>query len=98
MLQSFILQNDTFAIEGLIMDLITNPGVGLWNHTMHILEHGGTWSIEMLWLEHVMLCINKNLSINYTIVDNDVQSQPDTFNLVDQGSLLNLLTVYPTFS
>jgi hypothetical protein len=98
MLQSFILRDDIFAIDGLIVDFTMNPGIGLWNHTMPTLERGGGWSHDMLWLEPVTSCVNTNLTIDYTFTKNAITSSIDTYNLTDQGGLVNLTTDYPTFS
>jgi hypothetical protein len=98
MLQSFILRDDIFAVDGLIVDFTMNTGIGLWNHTMPTLEHGGGWSHDMLWLEPVTSCVNTNLTIDYTLTGSSLTSSIDTYNLTDQGGLVNLTADYPKFS
>jgi len=93
--ESLILRDDIFAIEGLIVDLHTkSPGIGLWNHTMPTLRHGGTWSQNMLWLEPVSSCVNTNLTVDY-ILRGSPYSGTTEFNLTDRGGFANLTRDYP---
>ncbi|KIM73246.1 hypothetical protein PILCRDRAFT_731444 [Piloderma croceum F 1598] len=98
MLQSFVLRDDIFAVEGVVADFTMNPGIGLWNHTMPMVERGGVWSHEMLWLEPVTSCVNTNLTIDYKLTNNAITTSIDNYNLTDRGGLVNLTTEYPTFS
>jgi hypothetical protein len=64
--ESLILRDDIFAIDGLVVDLNTkNPGIGLWDHTVPSLRHGGTWLQEMLWFEPVSSCVDTNVTVDY---------------------------------
>lgn len=94
-LESFVLRDDTFAIEGLVVDM-SRAGVGLWNHTLPTLKGGGVWSQDMLWLEPVTSCVNTNLTVEYVLADNGFNH--NQLSLVDRGGFVNLTTEYPTFS
>jgi hypothetical protein len=98
MLQSFVLRDDIFAVDGLVADFTMNPGIGLWNHTMPAVERGGVWSHDMLWLEPVTSCVNTNLTVDYKFANNQITTSIETYNLTDRGGLVNLTTKYPTFS
>ncbi|KAF8886341.1 hypothetical protein BD779DRAFT_1673257 [Infundibulicybe gibba] len=94
-LESLILRDDIFAVEGLIVDTSTEtPGVGFWNHTLPESTHGGEWSQDILWLEPVTTCVNSNLTIDYTMKNGFV----DRVNLTDRGGFVHLTRDYPTIS
>ncbi|KAF8886344.1 hypothetical protein BD779DRAFT_1801035 [Infundibulicybe gibba] len=96
-LQSLVLRDDIFAVEGLIVDLSTEtPGVGFWNHTLPESTHGGEWSQDVLWLEPVTTCVNSNLTIDYTMEGGLVVL--DRVNLTDRGGFVHLTQDYPTLS
>lgn len=97
MLQSLVLRDDIFAVEGLIVDLSDSPGVGLWNHTLPHLQMGGSWTQDVLWLEPVSSCVNLNLTVDYQF-PNQPFSGVNDFNLTDRGGFVNLTTQYPTYS
>ena len=93
--QSLILRDDIFAIDGLIVDLNTkSPGIGLWNHTMPTLPHGGTWSQDILWLEPVSSCVDTNLTFDYVLSGTPYEGTTK-FNLTDRGGFTNLTRDYP---
>ncbi|KAF9441831.1 hypothetical protein P691DRAFT_714884 [Macrolepiota fuliginosa MF-IS2] len=94
--QSFILRNDTFAVEGLIVDMSsTHPGVGFWNQTLPKLPNGGTWSQDMLWLEPVTRCIDTNLTLNYYTLGDGINDSM-TLSITDHGGIVNLTHTNPT--
>ncbi|KAF9441761.1 hypothetical protein P691DRAFT_799103 [Macrolepiota fuliginosa MF-IS2] len=98
-LQSFILRNDTFAVEGLIVDMSpTHPGVGFWNQTLPKLPNGGTWSQDVLWLEPVTRCIDTQLTLDYYTPSDDVDNLVGYSNLslTDHGGFVNLAHNNPT--
>lgn len=97
-LQSLVLCDDIFAISGLIVNMTLNPGIRLWNNMIPMLQCGGAWSNEVLWLEPVTSCVNTNLTFDYALGNNDDPPQVDFYNLTDQGGFINLTTLYPTFS
>ncbi|KAF8886322.1 hypothetical protein BD779DRAFT_1673244 [Infundibulicybe gibba] len=94
-LESLILRDDIFAVEGLIVDLrAESPGIGFWNHTLPELSNGGEWSQDVLWLEPVTSCVSSNLTIDYTMQSGRVSNY---FNLTDRGGFANLAE-YPDLS
>ncbi|KIJ28520.1 hypothetical protein M422DRAFT_189643 [Sphaerobolus stellatus SS14] len=92
--ESFILREDMFIVDGLVVDLGDSPGVGLLNHTIPTnIPHGATWSQDILWLEPETTCVNMNLTLDYVI---DSQGSPkELFNLTDRGGFVNLTRDYP---
>ncbi|KAF9443332.1 hypothetical protein P691DRAFT_764374 [Macrolepiota fuliginosa MF-IS2] len=95
--ESFVLRNDTFAVDGLIIDMSSNhPGVGIWNQSLPNVTNGATWSQDVLWLEPVTECVNTNLTLDYTLKDNPSILIPN-FTLTDRGGFVNLVKVLPPF-
>lgn len=91
-IESLITQDTILLKEGLIIDMRENPGIGFRNHTIPIgLEHGGTWSEDITWIESVTRCADTNLSIELRTV-NPVESYIDnnTFFIVDRGAFVGL--------
>jgi hypothetical protein len=71
-----------------------NPGIGFRNHTIPVgLEHGGTWSEDITWIEPVTRCADTNLSIELR-TENSVEDVYDnhTFSIIDRGAFLGLDT------
>jgi len=95
-LESLVLNNGTFAVEGLIVDMTQNPGIGLWNNTIPAVKTGGTWSEDVLWLEPVSSCVNTNLTVDY-LIENPSGGET-TYNVTDRGGIFNLTTQYPEYS
>ncbi|KAF9469435.1 hypothetical protein BDZ94DRAFT_1303903 [Collybia nuda] len=93
--ESMILQEGIFAIEGMIVDMSETPGVGIINHTIPTFDESATWSQEILWFEPVTTCINTNLTVDYI---RSSQVSDGQFNLTDRGGFVNLTTVFPEYS
>lgn len=89
-LQSLVLRDGIFAVEGLVVDLTLNPGIGLWNHTMPPLDHGGAWSHDMLWLLPDTSCVNTNLTLDYVSAYEQFTSEFNQLYFTDQGGFVNL--------
>ncbi|KAJ3554106.1 hypothetical protein NP233_g12493 [Leucocoprinus birnbaumii] len=88
--ETFILRNDTFITEGLIVDMSPDhPGVGFWNQTLPPFQNGATWSQDVLWLEPTTQCVDTNLTVDYIMMDGPVLSA-DSFNLTDHGGFVNI--------
>ncbi|KXN86515.1 hypothetical protein AN958_09987 [Leucoagaricus sp. SymC.cos] len=88
--QTFVLRNDTFVAEGLIVDMSPeHPGVGFWNQTIPDLPNGGTWSQDVLWLEPVTECVDTNVTLDYTMTEGPTTHIRD-FNVTDHGGFINL--------
>lgn len=87
--ETFILRNDTFVAEGLIIDMsLDHPGIGFWNQTLPPFQHGGTWSQDILWLEPVTQCVDTNLTVDYLLMNGP--SSVTDFNITDHGGFANL--------
>jgi hypothetical protein len=88
--ETFILLNDTFVAEGLVIDMSQDhPGIGFWNQTIPVLRNGATWSQDILWLEPVTQCVDTNLTIDYFMMDGP-DNLINNFNLTDHGGFVNL--------
>jgi hypothetical protein len=98
-MQSLILNNDTEAVEGLVVDT-KQGGIGFRNHTIPMdFKHGATWTEDLLFVEPETVCININLTIDYTIKRNDT----GTYNigdvlLTDRGGFANLVRQFSPFT
>jgi hypothetical protein len=95
LLQSLVLRTDLFGVEGLVVDMSSKPGVGLWNHTMPAVAKGGVWSEDLLWMEPVSSCVNTNLTLNYRL--GNVSAIAGDVVITDRGGIVNLTRDYPTF-
>ncbi|KAG8816535.1 hypothetical protein FRC17_000295 [Serendipita sp. 399] len=86
--ESILLRNGTFAVEGLLVDMTESPGIGLRNHTVPQVSHGGVWSEDILWLEPQTSCVNTNITIDFSL---DIDAQAiGTINITDHGGFSNL--------
>ena len=91
-IQNLITQEKIVLVEGLVVDMRNNPGIGLRNHTVPMgLEHGGTWTEDLTWIEPVTECADTNLTIQYRD-ENSVDDVYDnrTFSVVDRGAFNGL--------
>lgn len=96
--QTFILRDDIFVAEGLVIDMSPDhPGIGFWNQTLPEIRNGGTWSQNILWLEPVTQCVDTNLTVDYFLMDGP-EGQIDIFNLTDHGGFVNLTRASPGLS
>jgi hypothetical protein len=97
-LDSFILDNEYKVIEGLVVDA-RDGGIGFRNHTIPAaLEHGGTWTEDLLFIEPTTACVNTNLSFAFKISTNSTDmGGVDQLRLIDQGGFSGLNQTYPQF-
>ena len=90
--QSLMTEERILIVEGLVVDMRDNPSIGFRNHTIPVgLEHGGTWTEDLTFVEPVTKCADTNLSIQY--VDNNLKDDVQdirTFSVVDRGAFLGL--------
>ena len=96
--ETFILNNNFDAIEGLIVSTRDEPGIGFRNHTLPSSSVTGyTWSEEILWLEPDTACTDLNLTLEYTIPSPNALVSEETIKakLVDRGDLVDLPMDYP---
>ena len=91
-IQSLITQEKIVLVEGLVVDMRNSPGIGFRNHTIPVgLEHGGTWTEDLTWIEPVTRCADTNLSIQFrdeNVVD-DVYDKV-AFSVIDRGAFTGL--------
>ncbi|KIW17682.1 hypothetical protein PV08_04877 [Exophiala spinifera] len=89
---TLIAQDRVVLVEGLIVDMRKNPGVGFRNHTIPVgLSHGGTWKEDITWAEPVTKCADSNLSI--ALRSEKAEEEWDTnttFYIVDRGAFVGL--------
>jgi len=89
---SMIAQDSIQLTEGLVVDMRETPGIGFRNHTIPVgLNHGGTWSEDITWVEPVTKCADTNLSIEMR-VENTKERFIDntTFYVIDRGAFRGL--------
>jgi len=93
-----VIDRDPYVlIDGLVVDG-ANGGIGFRNHTIpRGLPHGATWEEDLLWIKPDTVCVDTNLTIEYTLT-----SEPYTTDgtwsevtLTDRGGLRNLIKKYP---
>ncbi|OAX82468.1 hypothetical protein ACJ72_03186, partial [Emergomyces africanus] len=89
--------NDAYDIvEGLIVDT-KNGGIGFRNHTTPSpLPHGSEWSEDLLFVEPHTVCIDTNLTMDFSIPFSGI-NQFENLVLTDRGGFVNLNTSYPTY-
>ncbi|KAH7310668.1 hypothetical protein B0I35DRAFT_481967 [Stachybotrys elegans] len=87
-----LIPHETIQLkEGLIVDTRNNPGIGFRNHTVPLnLDHGGTWSEDLTWLEPVTSCADTNLTVEIETVDTESFLDNSTVFLVDRGAFRGL--------
>ncbi|KAG8818514.1 hypothetical protein FRC17_010806 [Serendipita sp. 399] len=85
MVESQLLRNGTFAVEGLLVDMTESPGIGLRNHTVPQASNGGVWTEDIFWLEPESSCVNTNLTIDFS----DSQDY-NSINITDRGGFSDL--------
>lgn len=89
---SMIAQDSIQLIEGLIVDMRDTPGIGFRNHTIPVgLDHGGTWSEDITWIEPVTKCADTNLTIEQRVQNTlDAFIDNTTYYIVDRGAFRGL--------
>ncbi|RMZ89671.1 hypothetical protein DV736_g3097, partial [Chaetothyriales sp. CBS 134916] len=91
-IQILITQERILLVEGLVVDMRNNPGIGFRNHTIPVgLEHGGTWTEDLTWIEPVTRCADTNLSIQFRQeITGDNHHDDVTFSVLDRGAFTGL--------
>jgi hypothetical protein len=95
-MQSLVMNNHIQVVEGLVVDMV-NGGVGLRNHIFPPgLQHGVTWSEDLLFVEPETVCVNTNLTLDYAIAEN-LNATTTITNpvLTDRGGFINLSPILP---
>ncbi|RMZ83380.1 hypothetical protein DV737_g1707, partial [Chaetothyriales sp. CBS 132003] len=91
-IQSLITEEKVLLVEGLVVDMRDNPGIGFRNHTIPVgLEHGGAWTEDLTWIEPVTKCADTNLSIQLREeITADDTSDEIAFSIIDRGAFTGL--------
>lgn len=93
--ESMILNDDIKAVEGLLVDTVKG-GIGFRNHTLPPENHFGTeWFEDILWLEPDTVCVDFNVSLDYTLDSSAIGSL--NARLSDRGGFTGLIDEYPEF-
>jgi hypothetical protein len=93
-MQSLILSNATQPVEGLVVDTVRG-GVGLRNHTIPPgFPYGVTWNENLLFIEPDTVCVDTNLTLDFTITSAN-NTVIGGVVLTDRGGFINLNETYP---
>jgi hypothetical protein len=96
-LKSVVLDNMVEPIEGLIVDTV-NGSIGFRNHTFPPgFPSGVSWTEDILFIEPETVCVDLNLTLDFTITLGTKSLFADNFVLTDQGGFANLNHTYPEF-
>ncbi|KAM0269840.1 hypothetical protein ACHAQH_009634 [Verticillium albo-atrum] len=95
-LDSFILDNEFKVMEGLVVDARMG-GIGFRNHTIpEGLDHGATWTEDLLFIEPDTACVNTNLTFTFQISTNfSDDGGIKQLRLIDKGGFSRLNQTYP---
>jgi hypothetical protein len=90
-MRSLITEDSVVLLEGLVVDIRDNPGVGFRNHTIPMgLSHGATWQEDLLWIEPVTQCADTNLTIELRAENLESFSGNDSYFVIDRGAFHDL--------
>jgi len=97
-IESLILNGGFQAVEGLVVDL-DNGGVGFRNHTFPTgFPDGVSWSEDLLFIEPETVCVDTNLTFDYTVSgvsgNRSVSTTVNDFLLTDRGGFSRLSHTY----
>ena len=97
-MESLVLNNALQPVEGLVVDTV-NGGIGLRNHTIPPgFQYGVTWKEDLLFIEPETVCVDTNLTLDFTIIptnNNSFTSGISNVVLTDRGGFVNLNRTYP---
>jgi hypothetical protein len=95
---TMILNDAVELIEGLVVDAKAG-GLGFRNHTIPAgFQHGATWEEDLLFIEPETSCVNTNLTLDFTVSDNENASAPiSELLLTDRGGFVNLSHTFPEY-
>ena len=98
-IESLILSDGFQAVEGLIIDF-GNGSVGFRNHAFpKDFPNGVLWSEDLLFIEPETVCVDTNLTFDYTVSiafgNRSVSTTVNDFVLTDRGGFSNLNHEYP---
>jgi hypothetical protein len=95
-MESLVLANALRPVEGLVVDMVQG-GIGFRNHTLPLgFAHGARWEEDLLFVEPETVCVDTNLTVDFTIIrtSNSSSSMTD-FRLTDRGGFVDLNHTYP---
>jgi hypothetical protein len=95
-MDSLILNNATEPVEGLIVDT-QKGGIGFRNHTVPpSFQHGVTWEEDILFIEPESVCVDTNLTIDFSVsISPNYSSLFTDVVLTDRGGFININHTYP---
>ena len=95
-MDSLILNNNTQPVEGLIVDTIKG-GIGFRNHSVPPgFQFGVTWREDLLFVEPESVCVDTNLTIDFSIaIAPNYTSLVTDLQLTDRGGFANINHTYP---
>jgi hypothetical protein len=95
-MDSLVLNNATEPVEGLIVDT-KQGGIGFRNHTVPpSFQHGVTWEEDILFIEPESVCVDTNLTIDFSIsITPNYTALFTNVMLTDRGGFINLNHTYP---
>jgi hypothetical protein len=96
-MDSIILNDNVQPVEGLIVDT-KNGGVGLRNHTLPAdIGRGAAWEEDLLFIEPDTVCVDTNLTLDFTVSADISGDFAQNISLVDRGGFANLNKTYPFY-
>ncbi|KAE9371865.1 hypothetical protein N431DRAFT_377905 [Stipitochalara longipes BDJ] len=95
-MQSLIMNQEVQVVEGLVVDMV-NGSVGLRNHTFPPgYQYGATWSEDLLFIEPETVCVNTNLTLDYSIaLAPNITTSVVNLVLTDRGGFVHLDKSFP---
>ncbi|OAP60410.1 hypothetical protein AYL99_05412 [Fonsecaea erecta] len=98
-ISTMALDDDYVVIEGLVVDM-KNGGIGFRNHSAPpVSPFGSTWSEDLLFVEPESLCVDTNLTLDFTlpeyVSDSLFGNAIADLVLTDRGGFANLIREYP---
>lgn len=93
-MRSLVLDNRILAVEGLVVDAEAG-GILFRNHTAPSgFQYGITWDEDLLSIEPETVCVDTNLTLDYSIANENASATAGVF-LTDRGGFANLNWTYP---
>ncbi|KAH8898902.1 hypothetical protein GQ53DRAFT_791085 [Thozetella sp. PMI_491] len=95
-IQPLLLNNVTEVVEGLVVDAV-NGAIGFRNHTVPIGHQWGVqWDEDLLFVEPETVCVDTNLTLDFTFDWVNTTRLATGVVLTDRGGFVNLDHTYPT--
>ncbi len=97
-MQSLVKNNEVQLVESLVINMV-NGSIGFRNHTFAPgFQYAVMWSEGLLFVEPETVCVDMNLTIDYTIAKfaNSTHSIATKIVLTDRGGFVDLQHAFPT--